>query len=192
MFAIQKTMLKEKDEMVQRLQKENLQLDSISGKDELTGILNRRGFYKKADTFIEQAKHQKKQIIFAYADLNYLKQVNDMFGHAEGDFALTSCANVLEEVFPGSLISRIGGDEFAALSIRSNIAVDSETELKHLINEKLAKASEKAGKPYTVTLSIGIYVQPVNTDFLLKDAIETADALLYEEKKKKPPFRGKP
>ena len=191
MFAKQHTLLLEKDEMLQRLQKENLQLDSISGKDELTGILNRRGFYKKADAFIESAAETGQSVVFAYADLNYLKQINDIHGHAEGDFALTSCAMVLEEVFPGSLTGRIGGDEFAVLALHQNIS--TEADLKKLINQKLAECAEKAGKPYSVTLSVGIYMQPANSRFLLKDAIEAADALLYEEKKKKPPFvTGKP
>ena len=191
MFAKQHTLLLEKDEMLQRLQKENLQLDSISGKDELTGILNRRGFYKKADAFIESAAETGQSVVFAYADLNYLKQINDIHGHAEGDFALTSCASVLEEVFPGSLTGRIGGDEFAVLALHQNIS--TEADLKKLINQKLAECAEKAGKPYSVTLSVGIYMQPANSRFLLKDAIEAADALLYEEKKKKPPFvTGKP
>lgn len=191
MFAKQHTLLLEKDEMLQRLQKENLQLDSISGKDELTGILNRRGFYKKADAFIESAAETGQSVVFAYADLNYLKQINDIYGHAEGDFALASCATVLEEVFPGSLTGRIGGDEFAVLALRQNIS--TEADLKKQINQKLAECAEKAGKPYSVTLSVGIYMQPANSRFLLKDAIEAADALLYEEKKKKPPFvTGKP
>ena len=191
MFAKQHTLLLEKDEMLQRLQKENLQLDSISGKDELTGILNRRGFYKKADAFIESAAETGQSVVFAYADLNYLKQINDIYGHAEGDFALASCATVLEEVFPGSLTGRIGGDEFAVLALHQNIS--TEADLKKQINQKLAECAEKAGKPYSVTLSVGIYMQPANSRFLLKDAIEAADALLYEEKKKKPPFvTGKP
>lgn len=191
MFAKQHTLLLEKDEMLQRLQKENLQLDSISGKDELTGILNRRGFYKKADAFIESAAETGQSVVFAYADLNYLKQINDIHGHTEGDFALTSCATVLEEVFPGSLTGRIGGDEFAVLALHQNIS--TEADLKKQINRKLAECAEKAGKPYSVTLSVGIYMQPANSRFLLKDAIEAADALLYEEKKKKPPFvTGKP
>lgn len=191
MFAKQHTLLLEKDEMLQRLQKENLQLDSISGKDELTGILNRRGFYKKADAFIESAAETGQSVVFAYADLNYLKQINDIHGHAEGDFALTSCATVLEEVFPGSLTGRIGGDEFAVLALHQNIS--TEADLKKQINQKLAECAEKAGKSYSVTLSVGIYMQPANSRFLLKDAIEAADALLYEEKKKKPPFvTGKP
>ncbi len=191
MFARQHTLLLEKDEMLQRLQKENLQLDSISGKDELTGILNRRGFYKKADAFIEAAAEAGQSVVFAYADLNYLKQINDIYGHAEGDFALFSCATVLEEVFPGSLTGRIGGDEFAVLALRPNIS--KEADLKKQINRKLADCAKKAGKPYSVTLSVGIYIQPANSRFLLKDAIEAADALLYEEKKKKPPFvTGKP
>ncbi len=191
MFAQQHTLLMEKDEMLQRLQKENLQLDSISGKDELTGILNRRGFYKKADAFIESAAETGQSVVFAYADLNYLKQINDIHGHAEGDFALTSCATVLEDVFPGSLTGRIGGDEFAVLALRQNIS--TEADLKKQINQKLAECAEKAGKTYSITLSVGIYMQPANSRFLLKDAIEAADALLYEEKKKKPPFiSGKP
>lgn len=191
MFAKQHTLLLEKDEMLQRLQKENLQLDSISGKDELTGILNRRGFYKKADAFIESAAETGQSVVFAYADLNYLKQINDIHGHTEGDFALTSCATVLEEVFPGSLTGRIGGDEFAVLALHQNIS--TEADLKKQINRKLAECAEKAGKPYSVTLSVGIYMKPANSRFLLKDAIEAADALLYEEKKKKPPFvTGKP
>lgn len=191
MFAQQHTLLMEKDEMLQRLQKENLQLDSISGKDELTGILNRRGFYKKADAFIESAAETGQSVVFAYADLNYLKQINDIHGHAEGDFALTSCATVLEDVFPGSLTGRIGGDEFAVLALRQNIS--TEADLKKQTNQKLAECAEKAGKTYSITLSVGIYMQPANSRFLLKDAIEAADALLYEEKKKKPPFiSGKP
>lgn len=186
MFEDKRTLLAEKDELLSRLQKENLQLDSISGKDELTGILNRRGFYKKAGSFIEEASQKQLSVMFAYADLNYLKQINDRFGHAEGDFALTTCAHALESLFKGGIVGRIGGDEFAVLSV--NRKELSEDAIRSALAKQLSDDAQSAGKPYPVSISIGIWTPPGGKVFKLKEAIEMADALLYEEKKKKPPF----
>lgn len=186
MFEVQRILLAEKDELVLRLQRENLQLDAISGKDELTGILNRRGFYKKANDFIDHAQSQGNLILFAYSDLNYLKQINDLYGHAEGDFAIQSCAKALEAVFPNSIAGRIGGDEFAVLALLSPDL--TEAGLKASLNRQLAEMAALAKKPYVISVSTGMVCQKDGSPFLLEEAIETADALLYEEKRKKPPF----
>lgn len=189
MFDIRRTLLAEKDDLVLRLQRENLQLDAISGKDELTGILNRRGFYKKATDFIYHAQEAQDEIVFAYADLNYLKQINDIYGHAEGDFAIRSCAAALESVFPHSLAGRIGGDEFAVLA--GFHSLPDKKELKASLNQYLANIAAAAKKPYAITVSVGIWFPQTGSLFSLEEAIEQADALLYEEKKKKPPFEQK-
>ena len=186
MFDIRRTLLAEKDDLVLRLQKENLQLDAISGKDELTGILNRRGFYKKATDFIEHAEKTHLKILFAYADLNYLKQINDIYGHGEGDFAIYSCAHALESVFPNSLAGRIGGDEFAVLA--SFETLPDTKMLQASLNRYLADVAAKEKKPYAITVSAGLFSPGADGHFSLEEAIEQADALLYEEKKKKPPF----
>ena len=186
MFDIRRTLLAEKDDLVLRLQRENLQLDAISGKDELTGILNRRGFYKKATDFIEQAEKTHFNILFAYADLNYLKQINDIYGHGEGDFAIRSCAHALESVFPNSLAGRIGGDEFAVLA--SFETLPDTKKLQASLNHYLADVAAKEKKPYAITVSAGLSSPKSDSHFSLEEAIEQADALLYEEKKKKPPF----
>lgn len=186
MFDIRRTLLAEKDDLVLRLQRENLQLDAISGKDELTGILNRRGFYKKATDFIEQAEKTHFNILFAYADLNYLKQINDIYGHGEGDFAIRSCAHALESVFPNSLAGRIGGDEFAVLA--SFETLPDTKKLQASLNHYLADVAAKEKKPYAITVSAGLFSPKSDSHFSLEEAIEQADALLYEEKKKKPPF----
>ena len=185
LFSAQRELLATQEEMVNRLQKENLVLDSISGKDELTGVLNRRGFYKKAESFIEHAKEANQKLLFAYADLNYLKQINDRFGHSEGDFAIVSAASALETVFPGSLTGRIGGDEFAVIAVADSSM--SGENIRTAISDELKKRVKESDKPYPLTLSIGIYIQD-KADFLLDDAIEAADNLQYEDKKKKPPF----
>ncbi|MGN1146904.1 MAG: GGDEF domain-containing protein [Lachnospiraceae bacterium] len=187
MFDIRRSLLAEKDELVLRLQKENIQLDAISGKDELTGILNRRGFYKKANDFIEQAEASGGQIVFAYADLNYLKQINDIYGHMEGDFALRSCAAALEDTFPNSIVGRIGGDEFAVLAIYDTRLYKDD--IMTALNRHLARVASSNKKPYSITISVGIWSPDAGKSFQLEEAVERADALLYEEKKKKPPFR---
>ncbi|MBO5165806.1 MAG: GGDEF domain-containing protein [Lachnospiraceae bacterium] len=186
MFDMRRALLAEKDDLVLRLQSENLQLDAISGKDELSGILNRRGFYKKIGTFIEEERPTDKQLIFAYADLNYLKQINDLYGHPEGDFAIQSCATAFELIFPNCIAGRIGGDEFAVLSVCDKTV--TKESLREAMNTYLADVSAKAGKPYTITVSIGIWSPAEGETFQLETAIEMADALLYEEKKHKPPF----
>ncbi|MDE6129548.1 MAG: GGDEF domain-containing protein, partial [Lachnospiraceae bacterium] len=186
MFDIRRTLLAEKDDLVFRLQKENLQLDAISGKDELTGILNRRGFYKKATDFIHHAEETHTKIMFAYADLNYLKQINDIYGHGEGDFAIRACAAALESVFQNSLAGRIGGDEFAVLAA-FDVLPDTK-ELKASLNRYLTDVCATEQKPYAITVSAGLWSPEAGSHFSLEAAIEQADALLYEEKKKKPPF----
>lgn len=186
MFEDKKALLAEKDTLLLRLQKENLMLDSISGKDELTGILNRRGFYKKARPFIDDAVQAHRSVVFAYADLNYLKQINDLFGHGEGDFALSASAHALETVFRDGIVGRIGGDEFAALAICTEDL--QEVDIRSALDSMLLTIAKEAGKPYPIRLSIGIWTPPDDRHFDLNEAVEMADALLYEEKKHKPPF----
>lgn len=186
MFDMQRSLLAEQDTLLRRLQTENLQLDAISGKDELSGILNRRGFYKKIGAFIEKEKSDDKQIIFAYADLNYLKQINDHYGHNEGDFAIRACGTAFEAIFPNCIAGRIGGDEFAVLSVCDKTVTHES--LREAMNKRLKDVSIQANKPYIITVSLGIWSPEHSNDFQLETAIEMADALLYEEKKRKPPF----
>lgn len=186
MFEDKRDLLAEKDTLLLRLQKENLMLDSISGKDELTGILNRRGFYKKAGGFIEEATQAHRSLLFAYADLNYLKQINDQYGHSEGDFALRTAAHALEAVFRDGIVGRIGGGEFAALAVCTDQL--SEENIRNALDRELLRMGEAAKKPYPIRISIGIWLSEDDRHFDLNEAVEMADALLYEEKKHKPPF----
>lgn len=186
MFSLQEQLLSEKNDLVRKLKEENLLLDDISSKDELTGVLNRRGFYQKVHNYIKKSENYGKQVVLIYADLNYLKQINDRFGHAEGNFAISACANVIDVVVPNGIVGRIGGDEFAVLTV-----CDTETEeeeIREKINKHMEKINTEAGKPYRLTVSLGIWKSFLDDDFELNRAIEMSDALLYEDKKKKPPF----
>ncbi|WP_455721641.1 diguanylate cyclase domain-containing protein [Agathobacter sp.] len=187
LFAIQEELIKEKELVLEKLANENLLLDDISNKDELTGILNRRGFFRSAEKQLSEMTRDGSRYVLLYADLNYLKQVNDRFGHDDGDFAITSCANVLEKSLGGDgIVGRIGGDEFAAFYKLA----DGETpdDIRSRINANMGEVNNTSGKPYELTVSVGIFAFNAKPQISLKSLLEQADDLLYEEKHRKPPF----
>ena len=78
--------------------------------DPLTGILNRKGGQLR----MEQQMQQTEQYLFLMLDLDNFKQVNDRYGHEEGDRALCTVAQLLQERFRKiDVVFRVGGDEFA-------------------------------------------------------------------------------
>ncbi len=88
--------------------------------DDLTGLLNRRGLFALAEHQLKIAKRNKKGIYILYADLDDLKEINDVHGHIEGDQALVEIANILRKNYREADISaRVGGDEFVVLSART-------------------------------------------------------------------------
>jgi diguanylate cyclase (GGDEF)-like protein len=84
--------------------------------DELTQISNRRGFELLAQHALSMCHRLGKPASLLFFDLNGFKQINDTYGHAEGDRALVAFADVLRKTFRESdVIGRLGGDEFVAL-----------------------------------------------------------------------------
>ena len=125
--------------------------------------------------------------VLLYADLNYLKQINDRFGHDDGDFAITSCARVLEKTLgEDGIVGRIGGDEFAALYTLADDELPDD--IRSRINANMNDVNTSSGKPYMLTVSVGIFAFNAKSSISLKALLEQADDLLYEEKSKKPPF----
>src|SRR3970040_124723 len=70
-------------------------LQNLSMRDELTGLLNRRGFLSLAGQHLKIAQRSNWMIMLLFADLDELKEINDQFGHVEGDEALRSVARIL-------------------------------------------------------------------------------------------------
>lgn len=152
--------------------------------DELTGLYNRRGFLTLADQQIRVAQREKKGFILVFADLDRLKFINDTFGHASGDAALTIVAKILRKTFRASdIIARTGGDEFVALHIHATF--DDQSLLKARLRENFQAHNRKSAAPYKISLSIGsVYFdpgQPATIDGLMS----LADRELYRSKRRK-------
>lgn len=102
---------------VSRAQREE-SLERLAYRDPLTGLLNRRGLDELAAPFFDVPSGSSRVLTVLALDLNDLKQVNDAGGHTEGDRFIRSVAAALEVAFadfPGSLVARVGGDEFTVL-----------------------------------------------------------------------------
>src|SRR5262249_35377488 len=89
--------------------------------DDLTCVFNRRGFFAAATQQLKRAIRKSERLLLFFCDVDGLKQVNDTFGHEEGDLALIRVADALEKSFRSSdIVARLGGDEFVVLALETS------------------------------------------------------------------------
>lgn len=158
-------------------------LQQLSFNDELTSLLNRRGFLSMAQQQLKIAQREDWELVLLFADLDSLKNINDNFGHTEGDRALKSIATVLKKTFRTSdIIARLGGDEFIVLALNAP-AAGVQTMTSRLQTNLDRHNSQN--RYYQLSLSIGIAQFDPNRVTSLETMIVEADKALYENKRKK-------
>lgn len=150
--------------------------------DELTGLYNRRGFSILAEHQLKMAERGKRRMLLLFGDLDGMKQINDTFGHSEGDRALMEAAEVLQETFRESdIVARIGGDEFVVLAIETN---GSPAEvLTARLRENLEACNAEADRRYQLSLSVGVAHYDPTRPCSLDDLLAGADRAMYEQKR---------
>ena len=156
------------------------ELRELSLADELTGLTNRRGFMLLAQQQMKVADRNGSLMALVFVDLDGLKEINDTFGHGEGDRAIIDCATILRTSFRASdIVARVGGDEFVALSVEPSSAITSRlTENLHAHNLELKR-------PYELSWSYGISVYDPDRPVRLEVLLEQSDRLMYEQKRAK-------
>lgn len=167
----------------QRQQNIIMSLETKYIHDPMTGLHNRRGFYQKSQPLYEQCIEAQQPILVASVDLNGLKYINDTYGHADGDIAISTVGHALAKtISEHSTCARFGGDEFvAACQIKDPEEAD---QFRQTIQDYLDNFNANSGKPYEVSASIGIVHAVPNPDVTLDDFIKYADEKMYEEKAK--------
>ncbi|MGB1239112.1 MAG: sensor domain-containing diguanylate cyclase [Pseudomonadales bacterium] len=151
-------------------------LQQEANTDELTGLLNRRGFLATAKQRIHLAKLHSNALELVFIDMDGLKLVNDQFGHHNGDRALRCIAKCLQQKLPSdSICSRLGGDEFVVLADAQQR--DELTAQLEQLNSELLALFPSAGISYGV-ISIDDLSVPLHT------WIERADKAMYSNKRR--------
>ncbi|WP_051609340.1 GGDEF domain-containing protein [Fodinicurvata fenggangensis] len=157
-------------------------LESLAVTDELTGLLNRRGFRENMDRILAAASRHADKGILVLCDLDNFKLINDTHGHIAGDIILRHVGHALEQhTRRNDCVCRIGGDEFAILMPRTPpVFAHSLTEkLENLINRQKL---EWNGTSISIRASFGYETFDGTTD--VTSLFAKADQLLYERKRR--------
>ncbi len=150
--------------------------------DPLTGLNNRRRIGMFIDSQLEQTSEQNPSFL-ALIDLNKFKDINDTYGHDEGDHALCIIADAMKFAASkyGYFAARFGGDEFVLAGSIAPMDADSYAEHFKKVFESISFYTKSVELPYELTFSAGYKVttdRKTNLESLMKEA----DRMLYENK----------
>ena len=164
--------------VTQELTRTRSELSRLSYTDELTGLLNRRGFDAAASLALRSACAMRLPAVIFMCDVDRFKSINDRFGHGFGDRVLVEIADVLRACAgrDGTIIARHGGEEFAALIV--GITHEKATQIAEGICRACAAREVSFDENSSrMTISIGFTVSHDEPD--LSRIMRVADRALY-------------
>ncbi len=148
--------------------------------DSLTGLLNRNGFYAKMGQVLSLPT--TKELTIISLDLCLFKQINDNYGHAEGDYALEQVGSIIRDsVVENEISARNGGDEFLIVLYQDD-QKERTGEIIASLEEKANQFNQRNPKDYKIIFSIGVCTEATENhtlDYFLREA----DRRMYEHKK---------
>ncbi|HAY21181.1 MAG TPA: hypothetical protein DCY27_03255 [Desulfobacterales bacterium] len=174
------------------LQRQTEELMALSLRDGLTGLYNRRAFMTLAEHQLKVAERTETSLLLMFIDLDDLKAVNDLYGHAMGDRVLVATANILGTVFRQSdLVARLGGDEFVVLYLCSN--ADAPEAVVERLQKRLRQYNACPKEhPNNLSFSIGFAWYNPGCPVPLEELLQEADDMMYAQKKAKKQGVGYP
>jgi diguanylate cyclase (GGDEF)-like protein/PAS domain S-box-containing protein len=172
----------ERERATAALEAHAAEVSSMSVRDELTGLLNRRGFMDAAAQQLEVARATQSPAVVFFADLNGMKPINDELGHEEGDRALVDIANVWRKVFRGSdVVARLGGDEFVVFAV--GVDAGAARTIRARIDREIEAFNAVGSRLYQLSVSVGAALLDPAEPQSLEALVSAADAAMYEQKR---------
>ncbi len=164
-------------------QKETKKMTELASKDGLTGVQNKVA-YNHEIAKINKAIEEGNMIPFGIAmvDLNWLKNMNDEFGHDTGDEAIIKLANIICNIFDHSPVYRTGGDEFVIILRKVDFA--NAQDLIDQFNKELQEAfvDESLEEHLRISAAIGYSEYIKEEDKSVDDVFRRADKAMYKRK----------
>jgi diguanylate cyclase (GGDEF)-like protein len=162
-------------------QRDDARMERLATTDDLTGLLNRRAFFARAEAARLLALRLRQPITVLMLDIDHFKQLNDRFGHATGDEALVKfSATCMDSLREHDILGRLGGEEFA-LALPGTDLGGAMHAAERLRQGVLDTRLLTCGNSYTMTVSVGVVLIDPEED--LATALARADHALYEAKR---------
>ncbi len=155
-----------------------LMLETYASIDGLTGTCTRRAGSQKLEELISAREEETN--CAAFVDVDGLKEINDTYGHNEGDFAIQTIAGILLSSVRGKdWVIRFGGDEFLVLFL--DCTEDMAKVAMARMYAKLEEKNRELDKPYKLSFSVGVSQITLEMEHI-SDVIRVIDASMYQEK----------
>lgn len=185
-------MLIENSKIQSELKRTVDKLENMYIRDAMTSIYNRRGFYQLMPDLINLCVSSGRYLMVVSVDLDGLKPINDVYGHNEGDNAITTVAKTLSSIaVHDEIVSRFGGDEYVVAGICDDPSYADR--YVSLLNDRLDLYNQSSNKPYKLSASSGAYCTRVSScnDIRIDELIKLADETMYTQKNAKHYNRGR-
>jgi len=159
-------------------------LAQLAQTDDLTGALNRRGFFEAAERELARAMRDETETALLVVDVDDLKGVNDRHGHSLGDALLAQVAQTLSaRTRRGDIVGRLGGDEFAV--VLPGAGLDAAENLAQELEQLLGRAVvDTLSGPVVATASVGVAATDARRTGVVR-LLAKADVDMYRRKKKR-------
>ncbi len=153
----------------------NQSLEQLQIRDGLTGLYNSRGFLKELEAVRKHCILHQKKIGLLCVDLDRLGNINEVYGHLEGDIAIQTLAKMIRDSLPDSAIcGRLGSDEFAVALFSVN---DEEYAVKCLVRtleQRVEQYNGISGKEYSLEINYGYYIVKADEELQMQSVVDEA------------------
>ena len=158
-------------------------LEEMASTDELTGLLNRRGFEKALKRTLAAAQRHGETGVIAFIDIDGFKSINDIHGHEAGDLVLRHVAMLLnEQIRETDIVARIGGDEFALVLVRASTdpGMFRARSIRDSVNNSCIIYDKSR-----IEIEASFGIQPFDAAASAEEILRGADDRMYETKRNK-------
>ena len=176
--------LVEKDNAISSLKEYVNKMDVLAYRDSLTGGGNKAAYERAVKRLDWDILAGNAKFAIVMADLNYLKRINDNYGHDKGNEYIRNMYSLIADAFQKSPIFRIGGDEFVV--IVQNEEMEKCTEYIEKVKEAMRlRMSDKSLEPWErISTAFGCAFYEKSTDVNTEAVFKRADQLMYEDKRR--------
>lgn len=163
------------------IMEQSKELEVLASKDPLTGLSNRRDFFRKARDEEKRSSRTNRHFSLIVMDIDHFKKVNDTYGHDCGDAVLKGVARGLEQTLRvQDVVARWGGEEFACLLPETEM--DGARHVADKIRRNIEDMRHGCGSVSAVSITVTIGICLCDGSCSIEECIRRADAALYKGK----------